>query len=180
MARKKSRAIDQAREYRERVRALYEPAPLCESLAGLTHHRCERFVYLSLAEDENAGALHRDVFKHNKAYAYERGSLPACFSSAGWAVTLPTGETFHAFQVVRYPAMVGETEKQMVPFVEAGVSVLHAYATASDRQTATIESGTTFVCDDGRRIAIKECCCRPLTDEDYQSRRQTRRGPKPS
>jgi hypothetical protein len=175
MAKRKARAIDEAREYRERVRALYPEPPPEKPLAGLTHERCERFIYLGVSPNETANKLLKALDQVYKDYRAQHGRLPACFSAGLWAVTLPAGETFHAFHVVRRGSMVGDTEEAMVPFVEAGVQLLRDYAAATGRRTGMIENGTTFVCDDGRHIALDECSCRRLTDDDYYPHRRKKK-----
>jgi hypothetical protein len=85
-----------------------------------------------------------------------------------FVLTLPDGETFGDFRVARYPALVTETEAEMIPRVEKGAALVHAFAAATGRRSGEIEKGSTFVCADGPRIPLAQCAYHLLwTDADY-------------
>jgi hypothetical protein len=90
-------------------------------------------------------------------YAADALVIPAYFPSA----TTPLGQLKgHALQSY---------------LTEAAQCMSFFYFTATGRHIGTIENGTTFAYGDGRRIALEECLCRRLTDEDYASPRRKKK-----
>jgi hypothetical protein len=165
----KERAIDAAREYKKRlleeVRKRGEPS----QPAGVRQHRCERYIYLSLNTGENARQQRKAVFDHWKKLAQKEGELPAGLRDQECMVTLPNGEVFCDFCVVRFPALVTETEEEMIPRVELGAALFREFAAINGRLTATFEDQSTFVCEDGRRFPLTSCTWRNLSDADFVS-----------
>lgn len=166
----RQRAIDQAREWRKRVLEQYPAGPAPdEPVAGVAHRPSERFVYLSLLKDEGAGRQLNRFFRYCGEIAKLRGSLPAGFSSGQWTITLVSGERFHAIRA-------GWPEDDPSDRAEAALSLLREYATTTGRLTGVIEGSEAFVCDDGRRVPLVECSCRPLvTEDDYAPPKRGRR-----
>jgi hypothetical protein len=183
----KERPIDKAKAYREQFRkemnelSAAERAAHPPALAGLTHHRLERFIYLALLVGETPRQQRKAVFEHCKhLHALHGEGRCACVGDQEWRLTLPSGETFCDFRVVRFPVFTWQTEDQMLPIVEFAASNLRAFAASTGRASGTIEHDPRgqplFTCSDGRRIPLASCTYRQLTDADFAPTR--RRAPK--
>lgn len=138
-----------------------------EPLAGIRQHRCEQYIYLKLNYGETAREQRKAVFAHWKEMAKAVGGLSAGVRDQTCMITLPTGEVFCDFCVVKFPGLVTETEEQMIPRVQQGGRIFRDFATATARCTATIEDESTLVCGDGRRISLASCTWRPLNAADF-------------
>ena len=85
-----------------------------------------------------------------------------------FVLTLPDGEAFGDFSVTRYPALVTETDAEMIPRVEKSAALVYTFAAATGRKSGEIENGTDFVCAGGERVALAQCSYNQLwTDADY-------------
>jgi hypothetical protein len=171
------RAIDKARAHRkqfqEDMRQRSEPPPL----AGLRQHRCERYIYLGLNVGETPRQQRKAVFDHWKELSKENGEqLMAGIRDQTWLLTLPDGESFCDFCIVRFTVFVWDTEEEMIPRVERSAALLREFASATGRCTAVIEDQSTFVCADGRRIPLEACTYRLLTDADFASPKRKAKG----
>jgi hypothetical protein len=168
----KERAIDAAREYKKRLLEEVRKRPEPSDPAGVRQHRCERYIYLSLNTGENPGQQRKAVFDHWKKMAQKQGELPTGVRDQQCMVTLPNGEVFCDFCIVKFPVFVTETEEEMIPHVERGAVIFREFAAISGRLTATIEDQSTFVCEDGRRFPLTSCTWRNLSEADFVSGRR--------
>jgi hypothetical protein len=143
-------------------------APPVWPLSGVECKPCERYVYISLLPGESAIQQQKAVFRNwREMFKLHGESLPGTMGPH-FLFTLPDGEVFGDFSVGRCPALVTETVAQMLPRVEKGAALMHAFAAATGRQSGEIENGSEFVCADGRRIPLAQCKYQQLwTEADY-------------
>jgi hypothetical protein len=137
-------------------------------LSGLERGPCDRYIYVSFLPGESPKQLQKAVFRHWGDLFQEHGELLASIGGPLFVLTLPDGDPFGDICVASHPALVTETEAEMIPRVEKGVELIHALAAATGRRSGEIEDGSDFVCNDGQRIPLPKCTYRLLwTDKDY-------------
>ncbi|TAK94517.1 MAG: hypothetical protein EPO07_16600 [Verrucomicrobia bacterium] len=163
---KPKRAIDLAKEYRERVfKSLptdSEPWPL----TGVKQFPCERALYFSLKPDETPNQLFRIVFNQRKEMMRVHGEIVAAGTMWSLIVT-PDGEGFCSFRIASYPLTGrGETEEQKIPMIERSVALYEDFAARNGRKTAMIQEKKYLVCSDGRRFLLSECACVPMMNDE--------------
>lgn len=170
------RAIDQAKEWRERAFTDWAAKVANEPIPGITKYPNIRYVYLRLRVGESAGQQLKTVIKLWGQGQPELGGV----MSAGWAAILPSGEMFCPISVSKYAMYDWQTNEKKVPVVDASELLLKELAKQVGWMSATIEGGDVFVCEDGRRFPLALCVCRRLTDDDYNAhvRRPKKTGPK--
>jgi hypothetical protein len=156
---KQKRAIDSAKEFRERVLKKWQEESAPWPLSGLKQFPCEREIYLSLKPKETPNQLFRAVDNHWKELYQTHGKEMAGIGNMISLIVAPNGEAFCSFRIARYPGMVGETEDMMIPRVDKTVALFEAYAKHDGRLTATIEGEQEIVCSDSRRFLLNECDC---------------------
>jgi hypothetical protein len=145
------------------------PQPPLNELPGVvTTQRCVRYMYLSLRPGESPKQLQNAVHRQYIDLVRGHPEWDAGIMGPWYVLTLPDGQALGDFRIARYPTMVTETEAEMIPRVQKGVEFVHEIAAASGRRCGVIENGSTFVCDDDRRIPLAQCAYRKLvTDADY-------------
>jgi hypothetical protein len=167
---------DEARYRREMEEHQKNPVPSpVWPLSGLMCEPCERYVYVSLLPGESPKRQQKAVYRYWEDLFKEQGELPTGIMGPWFVLTLPDGEAFGDFSVRRYPALVAETESEMIPRVQKSAALVHAFAAATGRKSAEIENASEFVCTDGQRIPLAQCVYHKLqTDADYakKSRRK--------
>jgi hypothetical protein len=164
----KDRAIDAAREWRQKLQAEWDAKPQSDVVPGtVTDPNCHH-VYVSLLKGEHPGQQLRKFFKHLKVLVKASGPLPASFMTSNWLIELPTGETMCGLSSARRAALVGQSDAAMVPLAQAGADVIREFAARSARSTAQIVEGV-LVFDDGRRMLLETCCCRRISSEEWKS-----------
>lgn len=159
---KQKRAIDSAKEFRERVWKKWHEASAQWPLSGLKQLPCEREMYLSLKPKETPNQLFRAVCdgcrELYQSHSKELGEM-ANIGNMISLIIVPSGEAFCSFRIARYAGAVGETEAMMIPRVEKTVALVETYAKNAGRLTATIEAEKVLVCTDSRRFLLNECAC---------------------
>ena len=145
------------------------PQPPLEWLPGVVMTQpCVRFVYLSLLAGESPKKQQNSVYCQYIDLLKDHPELDGGIMGPWYVLTLADGETFGSFCISRLPTQVTESEAEMIPRVQKMAELAHAYAAAAGRRCGEIENGSTFVCDDGRRIPLAECSFRKLvTHADY-------------
>ncbi len=160
---------DEAR-YRRRLED-YEKNPVPPSewpLSGLEIGPCTRYVYLSFLPGESPKQQQKAVFRHWGDLFKKHGELPTGIGGPMFVLTLPDGDTFGDFSVSRYPALVTESEAEMIPRVQQAAALVHVFAAATGRRSGEIENRSEFVCADGQRVPLAQCIYRLLcTNADY-------------
>lgn len=161
---KRNRAIDLAKEFRERVLKSWDQASEPWPLSGLKEFPFERTVYLNLKIKETPALLFRAVLKHWKELFQIHGDTIAGIGNMISLIVTPTGEAFCSLRIARFPGLISETEA--MNRVDRGVELLQSFATKTNRITATIQDESALVCSDGRRVLLRECdCCNMMNDE---------------
>lgn len=155
----RKRAIDSAREFRERVLKKWQEESEPWPLSGLKQFPCEREIYLSLKLKETPNQLFRAVCKHFKELFQTQGEELAGIGNMISLIVVPTGEAFCSFRIARYPGRIGETEDMMIPRVDKTIALFEAYTKQDGRLTAIIEAEQSLVCSDSRRFLLNECDC---------------------
>lgn len=146
----------------------HSPQPPLEYVSGVVTGPCDRYVYMTFLEGESPKQQQRAVFRYWSNLGKEHDELDAGISGPSFVLTLPDGEILGDFHVRRYPALVTESEAEMIPRVQKGAALVHAFAAATGRRCGEIENGSTLVCDDGQHIPLTQCVYRKLlTDADY-------------
>lgn len=168
---------DEARYRRKLAERTKNPVPQQEwPLSGLERGPCDRYIYLSFLPGESPIRQQRAVFRHWGELFKEHGEQLPGISGPMFVLTLPDGEPFGDFWVRRYPALVTETEAEMIPRVQKGAALVHAFAAATGRRSGEIENGSVFVCDDSQRIPLAQCRYEKLwTDADYARRAKAKK-----
>jgi hypothetical protein len=152
------------------------PPPPVGPLSGLTCSPCERYVYVSFLPSESPKQQQKAVFRHWAELFRVHGELPTGISGPRFLLTLPDGETFGDFSVTRYPALVTETESEMIPRVQESAALVHAFAASTGRKSGEIDKGSEFVCADGERIPLAQCVYYQLrTDADWAKKHKTKK-----
>jgi len=164
----KERAIDAAREWRQKLQAEWDAKPQSDVLPGTVIDPNCHHVYVSLLKGERPEQQLRKFFKHLKALVKASGPLPASFMTSSWLIELPTGETLCGLSSARRAAVVSQSDAAMVPLAQAGAALIREFAAASARSTAEIVQGV-LVFDDGRRMPLETCRCRRITSEEWKS-----------
>lgn len=142
--------------------------PPLKWLSGVVLSPCNRVVYLSYLAGESPKQLQKALIRHWRMGLGKDPEMDAMFSGPQFVLTLPDGEPLGDIRVTRLPTKVTETEAEMMPRVQKGAALVHAFAKATGRRSGEIEGGSIFVCDDGRRIPLVECAYRRLrTDADH-------------
>jgi hypothetical protein len=151
--------------------------PPLEYLSGVVTVPCHRVVYLSFLAGESPIRQQKAVFRHWMGLGKEHPQLDASISGPSFVLTLPDGEPFGDFHVTRHPTLVTETAAEMIPRVQEGAALFHAFAAATGRRCGEIKDGSTFVCDDGPRVPLTQCKYRKLlTDADYAQKAKGKKG----
>jgi hypothetical protein len=181
--RRKRLVSEKEREDEARYRRILEEhrknavPPPAWPLSGLSCLPCERFVYVSLLAGESPRQQQKAVFRHLENWIKEHGKLPACVGGPRFLLTLPDGETLGDFSVIRHPALVTETEAEMIPRVQEGAALVYALGSATGRRCGEIQNGAEFVCSDGQRIPLAECSYHMLqTKADWAKKSKGKKG----
>jgi hypothetical protein len=112
---KQKRAIDSAKEFRERVLRKWQEESAPWPLSGLKQFPCEREIYLNLKLKETPNQLFRAVCKHFKELYQTHGEELAGIGNMFSLIIVPNGGAFCSIRIARYPSRVCDTEDMMIP-----------------------------------------------------------------
>jgi len=164
---KRKRAIDQAKEYREKVIAQYALVADPWTIPGLKPHPNKRILFMQMLPKQKESRLF-NLLKKYTTPAYENGFVGFGFTD-NCILNLPTGEKMIAVSCNRYGRTVQERDKDFSAELDFSVRVLCEFAVATGRLTAVIDTTTAppvLNCSDGRHIPLAACAARPLAHEE--------------